>query len=108
MYMQYSILAVLLLGSVLAQMMPYIRKVKEGKVKSFDFQYAKKTAIAALWSSLLTLPVYTSWEVPSGIVDVFIVHVMAFLFGFGGLELQKEGLKYYRMIKPAVEKEASA
>mgnify|MGYP005998714057 CR=1 FL=1 len=69
MYMQYSILAVLLLGSVLAQMMPYIRKVKEGKV---------------------------------------IVHVMAFLFVFGGLELQKEGLKYYRMIKPAVEKEASA
>lgn len=96
--MQYSILITIIVGSVLSQMMPYFRKLSEGSIEKFDFKYAYNTAISAFWSSLLAIPVYTTWEVPSGITDVAIVHIMALLFGFGGYKLQTEGLKYYKLL----------
>lgn len=101
--MQYSILLALILGSILSQMLPYFRKVSEGTIESFDFQYAYKTLISAFWSSVLAIPVYTTWEVPTGITDVVVVHLIALLFGFGGYKLQNEGLKYYRLINSAKE-----
>jgi hypothetical protein len=82
-------------------MMPYFRKLSEGSIEKFDFKYAYNTAISAFWSSILAIPVYTTWEVPSGITDVAIVHIMALLFGFGGYKLQTEGLKYYKLLSSA-------
>lgn len=101
--MQYSILITILIGSVASQMMPYFRKLSEGTVESFDFKYAYNLAIAALWQSLIALPVYTTWSAPEGIADVFIIHVMALLFGFGGYKLQLEGMKYYKLLSSANE-----
>ena len=101
--MQYSILITILIGSVASQMMPYFRKLSEGTVESFDFKYAYNLAIAALWQSLIALPVYTTWSAPEGIADVFIIHVMALLFGFGGYKLQLEGMKYYKLFSNVSE-----
>lgn len=101
--MQYSILIAIIVGSVLSQMLPYFRKVSEGSVSSFDFQYAYKTLVSAFWSSVLAIPVYTTWEVPTGITDVVVVHLFALLFGFGGYKLQTEGLKYYRLLSAVAE-----
>ena len=105
--MQYSILITILIGSVASQMMPYFRKLSEGTVESFDFKYAYNLAIAALWQSLIALPVYTTWSAPEGIADVFIIHVMALLFGFGGYKLQLEGMKYYKLFSSVSEDLAS-
>lgn len=95
-FMQYTILAAIIIGSVLSQLLPYFRKVSEGKVSSFDFKYAYNLGVAALWSSLLAIPFYTTWSVPEG--DGFIVHLLALLFGYGGNKLQAEGMKYYKLI----------
>lgn len=102
--MQYTILAAIIIGSVLSQLLPYFRKVSEGKVNSFDFKYAYNLGVAALWSSLLAIPFYTTWSVPEG--DAFIVHLLALLFGYGGNKLQAEGMKYYKLFTAANVKEA--
>lgn len=34
-------------------------------------------------------------------VDGFIIHIMALLFGFGGYKLQLEGMKYYKLLSSA-------
>lgn len=96
--MQYSLLVAIILGSVLSQMLPYFRKVSEGKINSFDLKYAYNLLVSAVWSSLLAIPFYTTWQVPEGISDVVIVHLLALLFGFGGYKLQLEGLKYYKLV----------
>jgi len=101
--MQYSILATIIIGSVLSQMLPYFRKLSEGTIDSFDLKYAYNTLISAFWSSILAIPVYTTWSPPSGVVDGFIIHIMALLFGFGGYKLQLEGLKYYKLLSSANE-----
>ena len=90
--MQYTILATIIIGSVLSQLLPYFRKVSEGKINSFDFKYAYNLGVAALWSSLLAIP--------------FIVHLLALLFGYGGNKLQAEGMKYYKLFTAANVKEA--
>ena len=102
--MQYTILAAIIIGSVLSQLLPYFRKVSEGKISSFDFKYAYNLGVAALWSSLLAIPFYTTWSVPEG--DAFIVHLLALLFGYGGNKLQAEGMKYYKLFTAANVKEA--
>lgn len=102
--MQYTILAAIIIGSVLSQLLPYFRKVSEGKVSSFDLKYAYNLGVAALWSSLLAIPFYTTWSVPEG--DAFIVHLLALLFGYGGNKLQAEGMKYYKLFTAANVKEA--
>ena len=102
--MQYTILAAIIAGSVLSQLLPYFRKVSEGKINSFDFKYAYNLGVAALWSSLLAIPFYTTWSVPEG--DAFIVHLLALLFGYGGNKLQAEGMKYYKLFTAANVKEA--
>ena len=99
--MEYSILITIIIGSVLSQMLPYFRKVSEGSISSFDLKYAYNTAIAAFWSSVLASPVYLTWTPPEGVADVFVIHLMALLFGFGGYKLQLEGLKYYKLLSSA-------
>ena len=101
--MEYSILITIIIGSVLSQMLPYFRKVSEGSISSFDLKYAYNTAIAAFWSSVLASPVYLTWTPPEGVADVFVIHLMALLFGFGGYKLQLEGLKYYKLLSKANE-----
>ena len=101
--MEYSILITIIIGSVLSQMLPYFRKLSEGSISSFDLKYAYNTAIAAFWSSVLASPVYLTWTPPEGVADVFVIHVMALLFGFGGYKLQLEGLKYYRLLSKVNE-----
>ena len=99
--MEYSILITIIIGSVLSQMLPYFRKLSEGTISSFDLKYAYNTAIAAFWSSVLASPVYLTWTPPEGVADVFVIHLMALLFGFGGYKLQLEGLKYYKLLSSA-------
>ena len=101
--MEYSILITIIIGSVLSQMLPYFRKVSEGSISSFDLKYAYNTAIAAFWSSVLASPVYLTWTPPEGVADVFVIHLMALLFGFGGYKLQLEGLKYYKLFSKVAE-----
>jgi hypothetical protein len=97
--MEYTILITILFGSVLSQVLPYFRKLSEGKINSFDWNYAYNLVVSSIWSSLLALPIYTTWTIPEGIGDAFAIHLLALLFGFGGYKLQLEGLKYYKMIK---------
>ena len=101
--MEYSILITIIIGSVLSQMLPYFRKLSEGSITTFDLKYAYNTAIAAFWSSVLASPVYLTWTPPEGVADVFVIHLMALLFGFGGYKLQLEGLKYYKLFSKVAE-----
>lgn len=102
--MEYTILAMIILGSVLSQMLPYFRKVAEGQIKEFDFKYAYNTLVSAFWASVLAIPVYAgTWTIPNGVGDTVIVHFLALLFGYGGQKLQLEGLKYIKFLKPKSE-----
>ena len=102
--MEYTILAMIILGSVLSQILPYFRKVSEGKIKEFDFKYAYNTLVSAFWSSVLAIPVYAgTWTIPSGFSDTVIVHFLALLFGYGGQKLQLEGIKYINLFRSAKE-----
>ena len=67
--MEYTILLTILFGSVLSQVLPYFRKLSEGKINSFDWNYAYNLVVSSIWSSLLALPVYTTWTIPEGVGD---------------------------------------
>jgi hypothetical protein len=92
--MEYTILLTILFGSVLSQVLPYFRKLSEGKINSFDWNYAYNLVVSSIWSSLLALPVYTTWTIPEGVGDTVAIHLLALLFGFGGYKLQLEGMDF--------------
>ena len=90
----------MLLGNIIAVLLPYFRKLSEGKIEAFDFKYAYHLAIGVIWNGLFAiLADATAWQVPDDTGSMIVVFLFAVLFGFGGNEAQKEGQKYYGMFR---------
>ena len=77
--------------------LPFIRKLRQGKIKGFDGKYLRQAAGSVLIAAIATLillprsaaegPVY---DIPSGLS----VFATAFAFGFGSNTLINELLKW--------------
>lgn len=84
----------MLVGLIVATVMPYLRKLHEGKIEEFELKYFKHLIITAIWQFATTLPIFLVWTPPVDIVNNLLVVLLAFCYGFGGSEFQKEVYKY--------------
>ena len=93
------ILVASFLGVLVATLWPYFRKLWEGKIDKFDWKYAYHLAVSAVWTFLLNFSVYYNWVPPVEFIfsDV-LIYLLAFAFGFGGNEVQKELEKFLRYL----------
>lgn len=94
-----SIILVMLLGNVLATIVPYLRKLSEGKIEGFDLKYVYHLLGASTWQFLLTVPLLSVWSSPDGFTDILSVHILAFFFGIGGYKAQLEAEKYLSIFR---------
>lgn len=78
--------------------LPYQRKKSEGKVKKFDIKFLYHTAAAAAWEFVAGFTLYLAWIPPPGILGDLGVLIIAFGFGYGGLEGQKQAEKVIRLV----------
>ena len=83
----------LLLGNIVAVILPYFRKLNEGKIEKFDIKYLYHSVGATVWQFIISIPLWLQWKAPSGFTIVF-AFIFAFAFGFGGKGFQAEVLKY--------------
>ena len=89
-YVSLAILA----GVFASLFVPFLLKVLEGKVKlnEFDHKQAYNAIVAAIWSWLFGVGIFSSYVVPD-VPAEFLVYALAFIFGYGGDRLQKIALK---------------
>ena len=93
------LLLVMALGNVVAVLLPYFRKISEGKVKSFDFVYAKHLLGGVIGQFIVTVPLLSMWTSPDGFTDTFSAYLLAFFFGFGGNKVQMDVQKYISFLR---------
>lgn len=93
------ILIATFLGVLTATLWPYFRKLWEGKIDKFDWKYFWHLVGTAAWTFLLDIATYSQWVAPAEFAfnDV-LVYILAFTFGFGGNEAQKEMEKFLRYL----------
>ena len=89
----------MLLGTVAATVLPYLRKLMEEKVPAFAPKYFVHLIIAAIWEFFLAWSIVESWTVPTGIVEDIFIIILAFTWGYGGLEAQKQVEKWIVMVR---------
>jgi len=94
-YFQLFMVLGILIGNALAVIIPYLRKLAEGKIKVFDYKYLYHAVISAVWQSAVSMPLWLDWGSPSGISWV-LSFILAIAFGFGGKDFQEQVLKYIR------------
>ena len=92
------LLLVIALGNVVAVLLPYFRKLSEGKIESFDFVYVKQLIGGVLGQFIVTVPLL-SMATPSGFEGTLSTYIFAFFFGFGGNKAQLEATKYISYFK---------
>ncbi len=85
----------ILIGNALSVIIPYFRKLNEGKIESFDIKYLYHAVSAAVWQSVISIPLWVEWESPSG-VSWLLAFVVAIAFGFGGKNFQEQVYKYIK------------
>lgn len=85
----------ILFGNALSVIIPYLRKLAEGKITAFDFKYLYSAVLATVWQSLLMAQVLIDWEAPSGATSI-LGYIMAIAFGYGGKDFQEQVWKYFR------------
>lgn len=84
----------LLLGILARTLLPWLRKVKEGKVRHFSLRYLWSALASAAIGLILTLTVFPRFEAgPAGqtFEELFKLFTLAFGFGFGWNALVNEG-----------------
>jgi len=84
----------LLLGILARTLLPWLRKVKAGKVRGFSRRYAYSALAAAAIGLILALTIFPRFEAGaagSGFEDMFKLFCLAFGFGFGWNALVLEG-----------------
>ena len=84
----------ILIGNALSVIIPYFRKLSEGKIESFDIKYLYHAISSVVWQSVISIPLWIEWESPSGIS--WLAFVLAIVFGFGGKNFQEQVYKYFR------------
>ncbi len=84
----------LLLGILARTLLPWLRKVKEGKVRGFSPRYAYSALASAVIGLILTLTIFPRFEAGAagqGFEELFKLFCLAFGFGFGWNALVNEG-----------------
>jgi hypothetical protein len=84
----------LLLGILARTVLPWLRKVQEGKVRGFDRRYLYSALASGAIGLILTLALFPKFEaVPEGgtFEAFFKLFCLAFGFGFGWNALINEG-----------------
>ncbi len=88
----------LFLGVLLRTWLPFIRKIKQGKIRQFDKKYLRQaagSAAIAVIATLLLIPQYESEIIVVGdFVSGIRVFSTAFVFGFGANTLVNELLEW--------------
>ena len=84
----------LLLGILARTLLPWLRKVKEGKVRGFSRRYAYSALASAAIGLILTLTIFPRFDAGAagqGFDELFKLFCLAFGFGFGWNALVNEG-----------------
>ena len=84
----------LLLGVLARTILPWLRKVKEGKVCSFSRRYAYSALASLAIGLILALTIFPKFEADAGgetFEAFFKLFCLAFGFGFGANALINEG-----------------
>jgi len=84
----------LLLGVLARTLLPWLRKVKAGKVRGFSRRYVYSALAAAAIGLILTLTIFPRFEAGAagqGFEELFKLFCLAFGFGFGWNALINEG-----------------
>lgn len=95
---QFTLLAILL-GTLASILIPYFRKLYEGKIEKFDWKYFWHLVVSTIWEFLLAITLYMDWQPPTGFVNDIIILILAFCFGFGGTDFQKTIEKVFSWLK---------
>jgi H+/Cl- antiporter ClcA len=84
----------LLLGILARTLLPWLRKVKDGKVRGFSRRYVYSALAATAIGLILTLTLFPRFEAGAagrGFEEMFKLFCLAFGFGFGWNALVLEG-----------------
>ena len=84
----------LLLGIMARTLIPWLRKVKEGKVRGFSSRYVHSALASAAIGLILALTIFPRFEAGvagQGFEELFKLFCLAFGFGFGWNALVNEG-----------------
>lgn len=84
----------LLLGILARSLFPWLRKVRDGKVRGFSRRYVYSALAAAAIGLILCLTVFPRFEAGAagpGFEETFKLFCLAFGFGFGWNALINEG-----------------
>lgn len=84
----------LLLGILARTLLPWLRKVKEGKVRGFSRRYVYSALASAAIGLILTLTIFPRFEAGAAgqtFEEFFKLFCLAFGFGFGWNALVNEG-----------------
>jgi len=97
----FAVVFYITLGVLARTWLPYFRKLFQGELLEFDVHYI----YSAIGSLLFTLPtgleLFYTFQfpfVPTTLVEHVILLILAFLYGFGGDAMVKEGMKWYELI----------
>ena len=87
----------ILFGVLARTLVPYLRKLKQGKIKSFNKGYwvsALASFILGLITTLLIFPKFEFVGAAAGIEALIKLFCTAFAFGFAWNSLVSEGVKW--------------
>ena len=82
------------LGVLVRVFFPWIRKLKQGKVKNFDLKYIYSAAGSIIFGLIITLLVFPSFSGTSSAVTGVEAFAVAFGFGFGWHSIVNEAGKW--------------
>ena len=99
------IMLVMYIGLLASVIVPYFRKKKETKITAFDMKFLWHSIGAAVWEFLAAITLYASWNPPEDLISEGVVLLLAFIFGYGGLEAQKQAEKVLRVLLPLFKRE---
>ena len=92
----------ILLGVLSRTLVPYLRKLRQGKVKEFKNGYwlsALASFILGLITTLLIFPEFNIAQLGVGVEASIKLFCLAFGFGFGWNSLVSEGAKWGERVK---------
>jgi len=96
----------ILFGVLVRTLVPYLRKLKQGKVKEFKNGYwlsALASFILGLITTLLIFPEFNIAQPGVGLESSIKLFCLAFGFGFGWNSLVSEGAKWGERVKKQVD-----
>jgi len=96
----------ILLGVLARTLVPYLRKLRQGKIKEFKNGYwlsALASFILGIITTLLIFPEFNIAQPGNGVEASIKLFCFAFGFGFGWNSLVSEGAKWGEKVKKQVD-----